>query len=305
MYKVKDAVHLFQDGNSLVIIDYLENKMYRVDYQRTLVDLFVRLMNWSSVDSLVETMPVSRKNVEETIRRFLDLDIFVEQRPVKDNLTIAILGLGTTGSHIFKELSKLEGINTIVLIDNDRVEVENIDRQAFIESEIGLYKIDALAQRRGRIGVVKKYYQRIDSSDELLNICRENRVDILIHAADFPSTREIAKIVEKIGNILNIPYIINFGYISNVINVPEFYYPNQEYRFSVGHQALGYKLLVSQVQEKVSYRFAEAAAIVVAQQIVDFQNGRQPAKYGERGFFHVKTCEWETDDYFDKQIEGE
>lgn len=64
--------------------------------------------------------------------------------------SVAICGLGGLGSNIAVALARA-GVGRLHLIDFDRVELSNINRQQYAPDQIGLYKTEALADTIGRI----------------------------------------------------------------------------------------------------------------------------------------------------------
>ncbi len=56
---------------------------------------------------------------------------------------VAILGLGGLGSHIALTLARM-GVGCLHIIDFDKIELSNINRQAYTLSQVGLYKTEAL-----------------------------------------------------------------------------------------------------------------------------------------------------------------
>ncbi len=56
---------------------------------------------------------------------------------------VAICGLGGLGSNIAVTLARA-GVGRLILIDFDRVEVSNLNRQQYKAEQIGMYKTDAL-----------------------------------------------------------------------------------------------------------------------------------------------------------------
>lgn len=57
--------------------------------------------------------------------------------------TVAICGLGGLGSNIAVSLARA-GISKLILIDFDKVDLSNLNRQQYCVSQIGMYKTDAL-----------------------------------------------------------------------------------------------------------------------------------------------------------------
>ena len=59
--------------------------------------------------------------------------------------TVAICGLGGLGSNIAVSLARA-GIGKLILIDFDKVDVSNLNRQQYKASQVGAYKPDALSR---------------------------------------------------------------------------------------------------------------------------------------------------------------
>lgn len=63
---------------------------------------------------------------------------------------VAIVGCGGLGSNVAAMLARA-GVGTLTLIDFDRVDESNLDRQMFFLDQIGIAKIEALAETLRRI----------------------------------------------------------------------------------------------------------------------------------------------------------
>ena len=59
--------------------------------------------------------------------------------------TVAVCGLGGLGSNIAIALARA-GIGKLILIDFDRVDITNLHRQQYKAHQIGIHKVDALAE---------------------------------------------------------------------------------------------------------------------------------------------------------------
>ena len=59
------------------------------------------------------------------------------------NAQVAIAGLGGLGSNIAVSLARC-GVGHILLVDFDKVDLSNINRQQYFYDQIGMYKTDAL-----------------------------------------------------------------------------------------------------------------------------------------------------------------
>lgn len=69
--------------------------------------------------------------------------------------SVAICGLGGLGSNIAISLARA-GVGKLHLLDFDRVDISNLNRQQYAPSQLGQYKTDAL---RHTLGVIAPYCQ--------------------------------------------------------------------------------------------------------------------------------------------------
>ena len=86
----------------------------------------------------------------------------------------------------------------------------------------------------------------------------------MIQAGDYPSTRELAKLTEIAANELNISYVINEGYISNIVSLAEFYYPNNVYDFLYKHEIYKEKLIFTNANNKAQSSIVANVGHIVA-----------------------------------------
>lgn len=103
--------------------------------------------------------------------------------PILQSAKIGIAGAGGLGSNIAVSLTRA-GIGKLVVADFDKVEPSNLNRQQFFMQQIGLPKVEALAQNLQKIST----FTQIEKHQ--LKLSRENipdifsKVDILIEAFD-------------------------------------------------------------------------------------------------------------------------
>ncbi len=64
--------------------------------------------------------------------------------------TVAICGLGGLGSNIAISLARA-GVGRLVLIDFDKVDISNLNRQQYRTSQLGMYKTEAMQQNIAEI----------------------------------------------------------------------------------------------------------------------------------------------------------
>ncbi|MDY6037863.1 MAG: sulfur carrier protein ThiS adenylyltransferase ThiF [Eubacterium sp.] len=86
------------------------------------------------------------------------------------NAGAAVAGLGGLGSHIAVMLAR-SGIGQLHLVDFDRVELSNLNRQVYLVEHIGRYKTEALCE------ILQKINPYMNISYETLRIDRENAAD--------------------------------------------------------------------------------------------------------------------------------
>lgn len=103
---------------------------------------------------------------------------------------IAVFGVGGVGSFVVESLVRA-GIGTLTLIDFDRVECSNINRQIQSHSQnIGKFKVDEIAKRAQRINpaielkpIIKQYDQT--THEEIFN----KEWDYIVDAIDMVSSK--------------------------------------------------------------------------------------------------------------------
>lgn len=137
------------------------------------------------------------------------------QQPKLIDKKVIIIGLGGLGSAVAMYLARA-GVGEIIGIDKDVVEEDNLPRQQYLKSHIGLLKTYAMSQLISQLGTGYKYidlgtgpkYSQIDLgtgpkfitidtwvTKENINLFTKN-VDIVIEAVDNPETK--AMIVESL-----------------------------------------------------------------------------------------------------------
>lgn len=106
------------------------------------------------------------------------------------NKTVLIIGLGGVGGHALESIARM-GVNNIILVDNDIVDVTNLNRQLLsLSSNIGRKKVDVAKERvldinkECNVITLSKF---IDSSN-YLELFSYN-VDYIIDACDTVSTK--------------------------------------------------------------------------------------------------------------------
>ena len=106
---------------------------------------------------------------------------------------VAVLGIGGVGSYVIEGLARA-GICNFILVDFDKVEKTNINRQIIATNEVlGKYKVDVAEKRLMDINkdiVVKKYIEFIGKENENKELFDElKQVDYIVDAIDTVSAK--------------------------------------------------------------------------------------------------------------------
>ena len=86
--------------------------------------------------------------------------------------TVAVCGLGGLGSNIAVSLARA-GIGKLILIDFDRVDITNLNRQQYKAAQIGRFKTDALLEN------LKEIAPYIKTECHTVRINKENALSLL------------------------------------------------------------------------------------------------------------------------------
>ncbi|MDQ2631336.1 MAG: TOMM precursor leader peptide-binding protein [Actinomycetota bacterium] len=136
---------------------------------------------------------VERERFDRQLRYFSDLKVGEGPSPSEcqarlRDARVAVLGVGGLGGRAAWELACC-GIGELWLIDGDRVEESNLNRQIqYSEADIGRLKVEATAERlqafNSRISIRTKP-ERVESQDRLGELIVG--ADLVVDAADWPA----------------------------------------------------------------------------------------------------------------------
>lgn len=125
------------------------------------------------------------------------------------NKSVLVLGVGGVGGYVVESLAR-SNIGTLILVDYDKVEESNINRQIIaLNSTIGRSKVDVLEERIKDINSgckVIKIDKFIDNNNYLELF--DNNIDYFVDACD---TVLVKKLVIKECLKRNIPFISSMG----------------------------------------------------------------------------------------------
>ncbi|HPF82986.1 MAG TPA: tRNA threonylcarbamoyladenosine dehydratase [Bacilli bacterium] len=125
------------------------------------------------------------------------------------NKTILIIGIGGVGGYALEALVR-SGVNNIIIVDNDIVDITNLNRQIIsLHSNIGQLKVEVAKKRvldinpECNIKIVKEYLNK-DNTKELFN----EKIDYIVDACD---TMEVKKELIRIASTKHIKLISSMG----------------------------------------------------------------------------------------------
>ena len=83
------------------------------------------------------------------VHEFSRTELLIEKEGLERlrNATVMVLGVGGVGSHCIEALAR-SGVGTLILVDNDKVSLTNINRQSIAYlSTVGEYKTKLMKDR--------------------------------------------------------------------------------------------------------------------------------------------------------------
>ncbi len=149
--------------------------------------------------------------MKDKLLKFSRLEKVIGSDKVNDlsKKTVLVLGVGGVGGYVVEALAR-SNIGTLILVDYDKVEESNINRQIIaLNSTIGRSKVDVLEERIKDINSGCKII-KIDKfiDDNNFNELFDNNIDYFVDACD---TVLVKKLVIKECLKKNIPFISSMG----------------------------------------------------------------------------------------------
>lgn len=210
--KLKENISLYySDESKKVVINSGTKSFLITDNNRTFYNILLNLHNLSKDSELSEFL-IQNDLVFPEYKQTRD-DILLNERTLlyildrassklvlSDlniieilNAPILIIGCGGIGTIVFNNLLQA-GFNNFTIVDKDKVEQTNLNRQLFYTKEdVGRGKIDVLEENvlKNWSGVtIKKWEQFITKEEQVLNILDQANYQIVINCADTPSNIE-------------------------------------------------------------------------------------------------------------------
>lgn len=141
---------------------------------------------------------------------FSRLELMLKEKiEILQNKTILIIGIGGVGGYVVESLARL-GINKLILVDGDIVDITNINRQIIaLHSTIGKSKVELFKERimdinpHCFVNVINKFITREEVNDLITN-----DIDYVVDACD---TTEVKKEIIRVCSKKNINFITCMG----------------------------------------------------------------------------------------------
>ncbi|WP_309134841.1 ThiF family adenylyltransferase [Cellulomonas sp.] len=131
--------------------------------------------------------------------------------------TVAVVGVGGAGSWLLHSLA-LAGVGRLVLVDPDRVEVTNLNRQMLYgDGDVGAAKVDAAAAALRRVapGVeVVGHPVHVERPGDLAPLVEG--ADLLVCCADRPSVSLASDLVATVAHATGTPHVVGGAYGANL-----------------------------------------------------------------------------------------
>lgn len=105
-----------------------------------------------------------------------------------ESSTVAICGLGGLGSNIAVALARA-GVGRLILLDFDRVDLSNLNRQQYKAGQLGQYKTEALAENLAEIApyITLERHSVLVTEDKLTELLGE--AEVVCEAFDRPEAK--------------------------------------------------------------------------------------------------------------------
>ena len=151
-------------------------------------------------------------------RNYLYLNHKNQEKIKNFRVLIGGCGLGS----VIAECALRLGFENICIIDGDKVELSNLNRQNYIHNDIGKFKVDALKSRllqinpHAKIKAIQEFLRK-DNINDYLN----NGFELAINTIDF--TSDIPFLFDEIccGNNVPVLHSLNLGWGASVIIIDQ------------------------------------------------------------------------------------
>ena len=135
------------------------------------------------------------------MEQFLRSSLLIGENNTKllQQKTVLLCGIGGVGSYTLEALVRM-GIGNIILVDNDRVSITNLNRQLIaLNSTIGKLKVDVAKERaldiNNNLNVIT---YPIFINDETIDSLFRNHIDYIVDAVDTVNAK--VNLIKKANN---------------------------------------------------------------------------------------------------------
>lgn len=146
---------------------------------------------------------------KETLLAALTKGLTPQQVEKLQQAKVAVVGCGGLGSNIAMELTRA-GIGSLHLIDFDRVELSNLNRQQYFLEDVGSYKVEALAKYLQRINPYIQLQLTTEplTEDNLLKLLQDDHY--ICEALDKAETKAML-VTNVLSELPHIPLVSGSG----------------------------------------------------------------------------------------------
>lgn len=181
------------------LLNKLKNGMSKTEYNKIInrdkkIRAFAKLLeqkNW-----LVETLNDCTPVFPEPYRKTLGYLEYFVKKPIASfrklqNSLVVLIGVGGTGTVILENLAA-SGITRFILVDHDKVELNNFNRQyIFSQKQQGMAKVDAAKEyvmERFPFAKIQTFQKKITDFRSLKFLDGYSGISLIIGAADEPKS---------------------------------------------------------------------------------------------------------------------
>lgn len=254
-----------------------------------------------------ESMPAAElERFDRQLRYFSDLGHSGGSTPSEcqarlREARVAVLGVGGLGGRVAWELACC-GVGELLLIDGDRVEVSNLNRQIqFTEADIGLLKVEIMAARLRAFNSqirVMAVARRMENQAQLAD-CIDG-ADVVVDTADWPAY-EIETWCNAACFEAGIPHI-GMAQIPPKVRIGPFYVPGitgchecQRIAWRRGHPLFDLAIEQRKGQPYTAATLGPSSGLIGAQigiDVMHFLTGLvEPASLGTACMYDLRTME--------------
>ena len=137
------------------------------------------------------------------------LDLLIDTNKIK-NKCVLIIGIGGVGGYALEAICR-SGINNIIIVDNDTIDITNLNRQIITnKNNIGNKKVDEAKKRvlsiNNDCNIIT--YDLLLDENNIYDIIDNHKIDYIIDACD---TMSVKKELIRISKKRNIKLITSMG----------------------------------------------------------------------------------------------